>query len=270
MEYIAEIGWNFMGDISLAEEMVEAAKTAGATSVKFQYWNPKKLKPGAWDHDGRRQIYEGAQLNDKKINDLKSICSQYNIKFLTSVFNNEDACYIKSFGDTAIKIPSHEVANTKLIRYALNEFEQVYISAGACTVAELSQLANLTNELRANDQSVNVMHCVSSYPCEIGNMNLNRIDALRERFTNALGLSDHSTSTLVPALAVAKGVTVIEKHFTTNQDLPGRDNKFAVMPEQFSQLVRYCNEAVSAFTDRGINAQSIEADTIENYRGRWG
>ena len=270
MEYIAEIGWNFMGDISLAHEMVKAAKHAGASTVKFQYWDPKKLKPGAWDYDGRRKIYEEARLNENKINDLKLICSQYNIKFLTSVFNHEDATYIKKFGDTAIKIPSHEVANVKLIRYALNEFEQVYISAGACTVAELDQLAELTNELRAKDRSVYVMHCVSSYPCDVDRINLNRIDALRERFSNSLGLSDHTTSILVPALAVAKGARVIEKHFTTNQDLPGRDNKFAVLPEQFSQLVKNCDEAKAAFTDRGINAQLIENDTIENYRGRWG
>ena len=28
MEYIAEIGWNFMGDLSLADEMIEAAQSA--------------------------------------------------------------------------------------------------------------------------------------------------------------------------------------------------------------------------------------------------
>ena len=63
---IAEIGWNFMGDMSLAEEMIEAAKDCGADIAKFQYWNPSKLKPGPWDVDGRREIYEKAYLNDEK------------------------------------------------------------------------------------------------------------------------------------------------------------------------------------------------------------
>ena len=43
---IAEIGWNFMGDMSLAEEMIEAAKYCGADIAKFQYWNPSKLNCG--------------------------------------------------------------------------------------------------------------------------------------------------------------------------------------------------------------------------------
>lgn len=58
MEIIAEIGWNHMGDLELAESMIKAAKRAGATSAKFQYWDPTHLKPGPWDEDGRREIYE--------------------------------------------------------------------------------------------------------------------------------------------------------------------------------------------------------------------
>ena len=40
----AEIGWNFMGDMALAEQMIVAAKQSGADIAKFQYWDPKKLK----------------------------------------------------------------------------------------------------------------------------------------------------------------------------------------------------------------------------------
>ena len=65
--YIAEIGWNFMGDMTLAEEMISAASESGATHVKFQYWREENLKPGEWDNDGRRQIYISAQLDEEKI-----------------------------------------------------------------------------------------------------------------------------------------------------------------------------------------------------------
>ena len=40
---IAELGWNFMGDMDLAKAMITSAKSAGANIVKFQYWNPDKL-----------------------------------------------------------------------------------------------------------------------------------------------------------------------------------------------------------------------------------
>ena len=67
MKIIAEIGWNHMGDASLAEEMISAASESGANIVKFQYWDPKYLKAGSWDNDGRREIYNKAALNEDKI-----------------------------------------------------------------------------------------------------------------------------------------------------------------------------------------------------------
>ena len=70
--------------------------------------------------------------------------------------------------------------------------------------------------------------------------------------------------------AVMKGVSVIEKHFTIDHELPGRDNKFAVLPTEFQQLVNNCEEAAQSLIDHGVDAQDIEMDTITTYRGRWG
>ena len=53
---VAEIGWNFIGNLKLAKKMILAAKKSGADFVKFQIWNPKNLKSGSWDYDGRRKI----------------------------------------------------------------------------------------------------------------------------------------------------------------------------------------------------------------------
>ena len=67
MKIIAEIGWNHMGDMKLAEEMVKKAAISGSNVVKFQYWDPKYLKAGEWDNDGRRDIYNKAALTEDKI-----------------------------------------------------------------------------------------------------------------------------------------------------------------------------------------------------------
>ena len=67
IEIIAEIGWNHMGDSNLAEKMIIAAKSSGANIVKFQYWDPKYLKDGPWDSDGRREIYNKAALTPEKV-----------------------------------------------------------------------------------------------------------------------------------------------------------------------------------------------------------
>jgi N,N'-diacetyllegionaminate synthase len=270
IEYIAEIGWNFMGDMKLAESMIAAAADSGATTAKFQYWNPDKLKPGPWDDDGRREIYQKAKLNKDKISLLSQYCKEHGVNFLLSVFNREDLEFVSEFSTKAIKVPSHEVSNLDLIKTALNQFSRVHLSLGACTEKELDNVARLVKELRPNDKDVTAMHCVSSYPCDAQHINLPRLDKISEIFSNSLGLSDHSQSALIPALALAKGATVIEKHFTTDRDLPGRDNKFAMLPKMFEEMVGHCEEAKQATTDHGIGAQASEHDTMTNYRGRWG
>jgi sialic acid synthase SpsE len=266
--YISEIGWNFMGDMNLAKEMVQKSKDSGATLVKFQYWQEKYLKKGVWDEDGRRKIYTSAQLNEEKINLIKSFSEEIDIPCFFSVFNKEDAKFINNLKFKRIKIPSHEIANLDLINYCFDNFEEVYLSAGASTEEEIEKIADLSEKLKI--KNLTVMHCVSCYPCEMSNVNLPRLINLKKYFPNCtLGLSDHSQSTIVPAIAAAFGVEVIEKHFTTDHNLPGRDNKFALLPEEFSLMVENHKQALLALQDKGFNYQKCESDTVNNYRGRW-
>ena len=79
LKIIAEIGWNHLGDIGIAEKMIISAKQSGANVAKFQLWDPKHLKKGPWDTDGRREIYEKASLNLDSIDKLKNCCAQNDI-----------------------------------------------------------------------------------------------------------------------------------------------------------------------------------------------
>lgn len=266
LEIIAEIGWNFMGDLHLAQDMILAAKNSGATVAKFQYWNPDKLRQGAWHDDGRIEIYRKARLSEEKITSLIDLCNDCGIDFLVSVFNKPDAEFIRGLGAKEIKIPSHEVANFELHRYASREFDVVYASLGAGTSQEVMQAVDIYKQGSAAWVG---MHCVSSYPVASDSANLPRLNFLRERCP-IIGLSDHTTSIIAPAIAVALGVRVIEKHFTTDHDLPGRDNKFAMVPKDFRQMVDAIHEAEELLIDHGIEALAIESDTMTNYRGRWG
>ena len=92
---IAEIGWNHMGDMDLAKDMILAAKSSGADFVKTQIFNIKRLKPGPWDTDGRLEIYKGAELSKDQHFILRDYCDKVDIKFLTSV-----STFLKVAGDT--------------------------------------------------------------------------------------------------------------------------------------------------------------------------
>lgn len=265
---IAEIGWNFMGDMNLAETMISSAKKSGASHVKFQFWKESSLKAGPWDTDGRRDIYKSAQLTEDRIIQLNSCAKKYDLSPFYSVFSKDDIPYLAKFGTDLVKIPSHEIYNLDLISEAIKHFKKIIISTGACRESELIDVSNLV--AHASDRVV-IMHCVSSYPCDASILNLPRISHLKKLFPRAtLGLSDHTSSTVLPSVAVAFGIDVVEKHFTTDNDLPGRDNKFALLPHQFAEMVVNFDEAKLGCQDLGIEFQESEADIVQNYRGRWG
>ena len=65
------------------------------------------------------------------------------------------------------------------------------------------------------------------------------------------------------------GATVIEKHFTINKKLPGRDNKNAILPEDMKTLAEFANNYKNMSINRGLDLQKCEMDIFKNYRGRW-
>ncbi|MDA7805940.1 N-acetylneuraminate synthase family protein [Candidatus Pelagibacter sp.] len=121
---IAEIGWNHMGSLKLAEQMIKAASQSGADYAKFQTWSVSNLKPGPWDKDGRKQIYEKAELKESNYIEIKKICKKYKIAFLTSLFNHEDYKLIKKLNLQEIKIPSPENRNSQLLKFCSKKIQE--------------------------------------------------------------------------------------------------------------------------------------------------
>ena len=261
---IAEIGWNHLGNIKLAEKFIKAAADNGADFCKFQTWSVNNLKSGKWDDDGRRQIYEKAQLSEKDHYKLKSFCKKYKVKFLTSVFNINDIAFLKKLNSECIKIPSHEIYNIELIKAALKNFKIVLISAGA---AKWKEIINIT-KLRNFKKKAILMHCVSSYPLEKQNINFPKFYKLRKLSKN-IGYSGHFNGIDDAVIAISLGASFVEKHFTINKNLPGRDNKFAILPNDLKVLNEFRNNVSFMNIDRGLDVQKCEIDIFKNYRGRW-
>ncbi len=260
---IAEIGWNFMGKISLAKSMIDAAKKSGADFVKFQIWNPDNLETGDWDHDGRRKIYQKAYLNEKRYKQIHNYCKKIKIGCFASIFSETEINFYNKINKDLIKIPSHEAYNIKLIDKCLKKFKQVIISAGALKKRELIKL----NKYK-NNKKVLVMHCVSSYPLVAENCNFGKLDYLKKNFKK-VGYSGHYSGIEDALYAINNGAVFIEKHFTTNKSLPGRDNKFAILPDELKRIKDYIEISYRFEIQRGLDLQKCEKDIYSYYRGRW-
>jgi sialic acid synthase SpsE len=230
---IAEIGWNHMGDMELAKEMISAAKESGADYTKFQTWSVKRLKSGEWDNDGRTEIYKKAELSLDKHIILKEYCDSIGVNFMSSVFSVSDAKLLKQITTDIIKIPSAESRDSMLLSYCEKNFDKLLISTGT---SNWNEVRVSVNHLLQNKFAL--LHCVSSYPCNFDVVNLPRIDD-------------------------------IEKHFTIDNNLPGRDNKFAILPDDMKKLSKYINISNKVMISKGCDYQECELDTRENYTGRF-
>ena len=263
-ELIAEIGWNHMGDMKLAEKMIVEASKAGAYYCKFQTWKVKNLKDGPWNTDGRLEIYNKAELSDQNHKELVDLCKKHNVKFLTSVFNIMDIDFVQSLSNNAIKIPSHEVYNLELIKKACENFEKVFISVGACTWDEFKNIINLDIDLN----KVYFMHCVSSYPLNEENVNFPKMLEIK-KCHNQIGYSGHLKGVDDAIAAISFGASIVEKHFTIDNNLPGRDNKFALLPNEMKIISNYRDIFLKMSVNKGLDVQECEKDIYKNYRGRW-
>lgn len=261
-ETIAEIGWNFMGDMNLAKQMIVLAKDSGADYAKFQTWSVSNLKSGPWDKDGRREIYEKAELTEEKHQILNDYCNEIGIKFLTSCFSSKSINIISKFSKE-VKIPSTEIANLDLLRRISENFQSVFLSTGAATSSEINQAVEI---LRNN--KLTILHCVCSYPCDMRNANLKKIDDLKQ-YGFPVGYSGHCLGIWDAIASLEYNVTLIEKHFTIDNELPGRDNKFALLPEEFKKLTSYIKNRNLMNTSHTQEVLTCEEEMRNVYRGRW-
>lgn len=260
---IAEIGWNWMGDLDLAKAMIIAAHDAGATYAKFQTWSVSRLKPGPWDNDGRREIYEKAELTEEKHIEIIKICKEVGIIFLSSVFSIPDAELLVKLGVQEVKIPSFESRNKELIEYCNDNFNQIYMSTGTSTLSEIND--SLPIQIKSN---FCLLHCVSSYPGSYESGNLVKMKRLKI-LGYPIGYSDHIMGVESAKIAIGEGAMVIEKHFTIDRNLPGRDNKFAILPDDLRDLTEYINNREKMLSLNCSDIHPTELDSREIYTGRF-
>jgi N-acetylneuraminate synthase len=146
------------------------------------------------------------------------------------------------------KVASYEINHVRLLQRLGSTGKPLIVSTGAATEDDIEFCLATVREAGARD--ITVLQCTASYPAPLDSLNLRVIPALSQRFGVPIGLSDHSKDPIVgPVAAVALGATLIEKHFTLNNRLPGPDHAFALEPSELTTMVRAIRAAESTLGD---------------------
>jgi N-acetylneuraminate synthase len=281
---IAEAGVNHNGDLSLAEQLVEAAARAGADAVKFQTFRAEQVvsltAPKARYQiqatgaaETQLEMVRRLELREGDHERLIGLASDRGIEFLSTPFDRDSLnLLVDRFGLETIKVASGEITNFLFLLAVAKKARRVILSTGMSNLAEVEAALGVlafgftaehstprTGELEraygsADGQAalrdrVTLLHCTTEYPAPVSEANLNAIRTLASAFRLPVGFSDHTEGTHVSIAAVACGATVIEKHFTLDRSLPGPDHRASLEPEELGSLVRHIRETEEALGD---------------------
>jgi len=257
---IAEVGANHGGDLGLAFEMIVAAAEAGADFVKFQSWRVDTLRPG----DPARERHAPAELSDDDHVKLMEECDRCGIAFLTTCFDHARADFLAGLGLTHIKVASPDVGSSRMLGVLAERFPHLLVSTGMATDEEVIAAAETLT-----GKDFTLLHCVSLYPTPTERVNLARMGWLRT-LAPSVGFSDHTMGTAAPKLAIALGAEYVEKHFTIDRGLPGKDQAVSALPFEIREIVA-CAEAVETMMGTEHPELSEREHEMRGlYIGKWG
>jgi sialic acid synthase SpsE len=276
---IAEAGSNWrLGapgrDMRMAKALVDVASEAGADAVKFQTYTPEKVyvqHAGIADYlssgtnESINEIFADLSMPYEMIPELAGYCKKLNIQFMSTPFSVSDAKVINPFVNIH-KIASYEISHLRLIEFMAKTGKPVILSTGAANYDDIEWAINYFHEKGGHE--ISLMQATAKYPATYSMLNLKAIPSLKESFKVQVGLSDHSRDPIVgPVSAVSLGASIIEKHFTLHNKLPGPDHSFALTPKELKYMVnavRNCEKSLGT----GIKTVQKEEEELRRFAQR--
>lgn len=244
---IAEIGNNHNGDFYIAKRTIEAAAKAGAHAVKFQkrsipdvFAKELRDKPQTKEEiKGKTygEYREGLELSLNDFVQLKEIAEFNKVAFFATPFDLKSVDFLEHVNIPFYKVASFDVTNLPLLDYVAQTGKPIILSTGMSTLEEVDAAVSVV--LNHHTKLV-LLHCVSVYPSPDEHINLQAMDVLRERYAPLpVGYSGHEPDTLATIVAIARGASVIERHFTLSHSLPGPDHaSVSVEPSECAHIVQ--------------------------------
>lgn len=269
---IAEAGVNHNGAVEKAKELVDVAAKAGADAVKFQTFKaenvisrfaPKaeyQVKTTGAD-ESQLDMVRKLELSALDHRELVTYCRKRRIEFMSSPFDAESLDLLMELGILRLKVPSGEITNAPFLLEMAETGLPLIMSTGMASLGEVESALSVLafGLIRAKGKpsisafqdafasakgqaalkaKVILLHCTSEYPSPIEDVNLRAMDTLKMAFGLQVGYSDHTAGITVPIAAVARGASVIEKHFTLKRSLPGPDHKTSLEPNELYSMVK--------------------------------
>ena len=277
---IGEIGINHQGDLSIAKRLIDIAAAAGCDAVKFQKRNPdvavpeaQKSKPRRWqgvDMTYLEYKYK-VEFGKEEYDEIDRYCKQQGIEWSASPWDMDSVEFLEQYNLPFIKLPSASLTDDELLKACVERFPKVIFSTGMSTEEEVDHAVDTLRAAQikySKKDPIGLLHCNSTYPAPIDELNLSAIKTLAEKYPDfEIGYSGHEFRLGTSVAAIYLGASIIERHITLDRTMEGSDHMASVEPQGLFKLVSGIRELEQAYGDGKIVVTESEKHVREKLRG---
>lgn len=265
---IAEIGLNHNGELKLAKKLIDIAVDSGCDAVKFQKRDPELCVPlnqreimreTPWGYITYMDYRYKVEFSQKQYEEIDSYCKKKNIMWTASCWDENSVKFISEFNVPFHKIASATITNSNILELLAKDNIPIICSTGMSTIEEINSAVAI---FKNHDIDYALLHCTSTYPCPLDEINLRMIRTLKEQYGTIIGYSGHEVGLTPTLAAVAMGAKIIERHITLDRSLWGSDQSASVEPGGLIRLVNGIRDIEKALGD-GIKRVYAEEEKIK-------
>ena len=267
---VAEIGINHNGDVALAKKLIDAAVLAGCDAVKFQkrtvdvVYTPEELARPRESPFGTTNgdLKWGLEFGAAQYREIDRHCRERGIVWYVSCWDEGSVDFIENNFDVACyKIASASVTDDNLLRHHRQTGKPIIISTGMTTMDQIDHAVDVLGK----DDLV-ILHCTSTYPSKVEELNLRVIDTLKERYDVPIGYSGHEVGLATTIGAATMGAVMVERHITLDRAMWGSDQAASIEPHGFSRMVKDIRAIEAAMGDGVKQVYESELPIIAKLR----
>lgn len=270
---IAEIGINHNGCLQTAKRLIDAAFSCSWDCVKFQKRTPDMCVPEhqkgvmretPWGTMTYLDYKKRIEFEKEEYDYIETYCREKPIDWTVSVWDLNSVAFIQDYDVPFIKVSSALITDLALLKRAAQTQIPIIISTGMSSLEEMD-LAVKTLEKYAT-QFV-VMHCNSSYPAKLDELNLSLIPKLKKRYGCPVGYSGHEFGLDSTSMSVVLGAEVIERHITLDREMWGTDQMASVEIAGMDKLYKQIRSVAPILGDGEKVVYESEKSVRKKLRG---
>ena len=269
---IGEIGINHNGSLKLAKKLIELASESGFDAVKFQKREPDistpenqkyKLRQTPWGEITYLDYKKKIEFGHKEFKEINKFCKKKKIIWFASAWDTVSQKFIRKYNLKFNKIASAMLTNLNLIEKVAEEKKLTFISTGMSTLKDIEKAIKIFKKKKCKYV---LMHCVSTYPCPIENLNLKMILTLKKRFKCEVGYSGHESSVSPSIIAYMLGARYIERHITLDRSMWGTDQAASLSESGMKNLSNILNKSALVIGDGIKRLPKQEKEMLKKFK----